>query len=107
MAVGPRQLKPTMMMLLCLSTASWAETGDDALPPPPAPQSLNDEAVFQLGLIVNHYDTGQVVPVSQRNGEFWISSADLLRAGAVHERGAEERLVVRAGDPAVHDVDAV
>ncbi|MEG1212449.1 MAG: fimbria/pilus outer membrane usher protein [Leclercia sp.] len=81
MAVGARQLKPSMLILLCVSSASWAETGDDLLPPPPAPQSMNDEAVFQLALILNHYDTGLVVPVTRRNGEYLVASADLLRAG--------------------------
>ena len=66
MAVGPRQLKPSMLILLCVSSASWADPGDDMLPPPPVPQSVNDEAVFQLALIVNHYDTGLVVPVTRR-----------------------------------------
>ena len=81
MAVGARQLKPLMGILLCVSTASWAESGDDMLPPPPAPQSVNDEAVFQLALVVNHYDTGLVVPVTRRSGDYWLGSADLLRAG--------------------------
>jgi len=70
MAVGPRQLKPSMLILLCVSSASWADPGDDMLPPPPVPQSVNDEAVFQLALIVNHYDTGLVVPVTRRQAEY-------------------------------------
>lgn len=81
MAVGTRQLKTIMSILLCISTSTWAESGDDALPPPPDARALNDEAVFQLALIINHYDTGQVVPVTQRNGTYFVSSADLLRAG--------------------------
>lgn len=81
MAVDARQLKPAMMLLLCVSTTTWADPGDDSLPPPPQAQAVNDEAVFQLALVLNHYDTGLVVPVTQRNGAFFISSADLLRAG--------------------------
>lgn len=81
MAVDARQLKPTMMILLCVSTSVWAEPGDDSLPPPPEAQAINSEAVFQLSLVLNHYDTGLVVPVTQREGAFYISSADLLRAG--------------------------
>lgn len=80
MAVDARQLKPTMMILLCVSTSVWAEPGDDSLPPPPEAQAINSEAVFQLSLVLNHYDTGLVVPVTQREGAFYISSADLLRA---------------------------
>ena len=30
---------------------------------------------------MNHYDTGLVVPVTQRKGAYFVSSADLLRAG--------------------------
>lgn len=81
MAVDARQLKPAMMILLCVSSATWAESGDDSLPPPPQAQAIHDEAVFQLALVLNHYDTGLVVPVTQRKGAFFISSADLLRAG--------------------------
>lgn len=81
MAVDARQLKPAMMILLCVSTSTWAEPGDDSLPPPPQAQALNGEAVFQLSIVLNHYDTGMVVPVTQREGAFFISSADLLRAG--------------------------
>ncbi|QPJ98846.1 fimbrial biogenesis outer membrane usher protein [Enterobacter mori] len=81
MAVDARQLKPLMMILLCVSTRSWAEPGDDRLPPPPDAQAINSEAVFQLAIVLNHYDTGLVVPVTQRSGAFFISSADLLRAG--------------------------
>ena len=81
MAVDARQLKPAMMILLCVSTSTWAEPGDDSLPPPPQAQAINGEAVFQLALVLNHYDTGLVVPVTQRDGAYYISSADLLRAG--------------------------
>lgn len=86
MAVDPRQLKPAMMILLCVSTSTWAEPGDDSLPPPPEARSVNDEAIFQLALVLNHYDTGLVVPVTQRSGAYFISSADLLRAGLPPER---------------------
>ena len=67
MAVDARQLKPLMMILLCVSTRSWAEPGDDRLPPPPDAQAINSEAVFQLAIVLNHYDTGLVVPVTQRD----------------------------------------
>ena len=81
MAIDARQLKPAMMILLCVSTSAFAETGDDSLPPPPDARTMNGEAVFQLVLVLNHYDTGLVVPVTQREGAWFISGADLLRAG--------------------------
>ena len=67
MAIDARQLKPAMMILLCVSTSAFAETGDDSLPPPDA-RTMNGEAVFQLAPVLNHYDTGLVVPVTQREG---------------------------------------
>lgn len=91
MAVDARKLKPAMMILLCVSSATLAEPGDDSLPPPPQAQAINDEAVFQLALVVNHYDTGLVVPVTQRKGAFFISSADLLRAGLPRRMFLPER----------------
>ncbi|MEG5441477.1 fimbria/pilus outer membrane usher protein [Enterobacter hormaechei] len=84
MAIDARQLKPAMMILLCVSTSAFAETGDDSLPPPDA-RTMNGEAVFQLALVLNHYDTGLVVPVTQREGAWFISGADLLRAGLPQE----------------------
>ena len=81
MAIDARQLKPAMMILLCVSTSAFAETGDDSLPPPPDARTMNGEAVFQLAPVLNHYDTGLVVPVTQREGARFISGADLLRAG--------------------------
>ncbi|MEX7692340.1 fimbria/pilus outer membrane usher protein [Enterobacter hormaechei] len=85
MAIDARQLKPAMMILLCVSTSAFAETGDDSLPPPPDARTMNGEAVFQLALVLNHYDTGLVVPVTQREGAWFISGADLLRAGLPQE----------------------
>ncbi len=85
MAIDARQLKPAMMILLCVSTSAFAETGDDSLPPPPDARTMNGEAVFQLAPVLNHYDTGLVVPVTQREGARFISGADLLRAGLPQE----------------------
>lgn len=45
MAIDARQLKPAMMILLCVSTSAFAETGDDSLPPPPDARTMNSEAV--------------------------------------------------------------
>jgi fimbrial chaperone protein len=36
--------------------------------PLPAARAINQQAVFHLALIVNHYDTQRVVPVMQRAG---------------------------------------
>ncbi len=86
MAIDARQLKPAMMILLCVSTSAFAETGDDSLPPPPDARTMNGEAVFQLALVLNHYDTGLVVPVTQREG------ACLFRARICSAPGCRPRM---------------
>ncbi len=86
MAVDARKLKMAMMILLCITPRSWAGPGDDSLPPPPQAQTMHHDAVYQLALVLNHYDSGLVVPVTRRDGAFFISSADLLRAGLPPEQ---------------------
>jgi outer membrane usher protein len=83
MAVRPGQLTrllPMAMLLSSLSFGAYADDGDDALPPPRAPEA-DAAAVFHLSLVFNQWDSGQVVPVTRRNGQFFIASADLQRAG--------------------------
>lgn len=82
MVVWSRQLSGVVMTaLLTTSGLCRAESGDDALPPPPDAQAIDRPAVFHLALIVNHYDTQQVVPVTRRAGDFFVASADLQHAG--------------------------
>lgn len=82
MAVWSRQLSGVVMTALLASPSLCrAESGDDSLPPPPDARAMNTDAVFHLALIVNHYDTQQVVPVTRRQGDFYVASADLQRAG--------------------------
>jgi outer membrane usher protein len=82
MAVRRRQLtKLAMCILLTSSGLCRAESGDDLLPPPPDARTINQQSVYQLGLIINHYDTQTVVPVTQRDNHWFVASADLQRAG--------------------------
>ncbi|XUA20758.1 fimbria/pilus outer membrane usher protein [Citrobacter sp. OP27] len=82
MAVCAGQLtKLAMCILLTSSGLCRAESGDDLLPPPPDAHEINQQSVYQLGLIINHYDTETVVPVTQRDNHWFIASADLQRAG--------------------------
>lgn len=82
MVVWSRPLSGLLMTtFLITSGICRAESGDDALPPPPDARAINQQAVFHLALIVNHYDTQRVVPVMQRAGEFYVSRDDLLQAG--------------------------
>ena len=71
MVVWSRPLSGLLMTtFLITSGICRAESGDDALPPPPDARAIDQQAVFHLALIVNHYDTQRVVPVTQRAGEF-------------------------------------
>ncbi|MGP3593351.1 fimbria/pilus outer membrane usher protein [Vagococcus sp. WN89Y] len=72
--------------ILILSGSAWAQQGDDGLPPPPDARAMNDQAEFHLGLVLNHYDTQLVVPVTRRQDAYFVNSADLLRAGLPPER---------------------
>lgn len=82
MAVSARQLTvPAMLLQLTSATSGHAETGDDLLPPPPDVNAINAEAVYHLGLVVNYYDTEQVVPVTRRQDDYYIANADLQKAG--------------------------
>lgn len=81
MAVIRQVVFPAMLVLLGHSASVDAQEGDDSLPPPPDAQAINEQAVFHLTLVLNHYDTQQVVPVTRREGAYFVSSADLQRAG--------------------------
>lgn len=83
MAVCARQLivPAAMLLLLTSATSGHAETGDDSLPPPPDVSAINARAEYQLGLIINYYDTELVVPVTRRQDDFYVANADLQKAG--------------------------
>ncbi|QJT81296.1 fimbria/pilus outer membrane usher protein [Kosakonia sp. MUSA4] len=84
MAVVRRPLiLPVTVMLL--GSNAWAQQGDDVLPPPPDTRQLDQHQLFHLSLVINHYDTHLVVPVTQRRNDFYLSSADLLHAGILAE----------------------
>lgn len=80
MAVRSGQLILPVTLLLAGASA-WAQQGDDGLPPPPDARALDEQALFHLSLVINHYDTQRVVPVTRRQSAFFVSSADLLQAG--------------------------
>lgn len=75
------------MTLLAISLAfsssvvSRAAQHDDLLPPPPDARRINAEAVYHLSLVVNHYETNLVIPVTRRPDGYYISRADLQRGG--------------------------
>lgn len=82
MAVGRRQLKPLAMCLLLTSAGvTQADTGDDLLPPPPDARAIDAQASYQLGLVINHYDTRRVIAVVRKGDDWMVQSADLQQAG--------------------------
>lgn len=69
----------TLLLMTCGATV--AQDADDALPPPPDSRMATAPAVYHLALVINHYDTQQVVPVTVQPGHYVVSSANLQRAG--------------------------
>lgn len=82
--------------MMLLGSTAWAQQGDDGLPPPPDAQAINAQAVFHLDLVLNHYDTQLVVPVTRRQNDFFVNSADLLRAGLPPEQVPQGEVNVSA-----------
>jgi outer membrane usher protein len=78
MALRTGQLSSLMLLTFVTSaTAVNAQEADDALPPPPDASAVNARSLYHLALVINHYDTRQVLPVVQREGNYFMSSADL------------------------------
>ncbi|WP_058968754.1 fimbria/pilus outer membrane usher protein [Type-D symbiont of Plautia stali] len=72
--------------VLCLSPlTSGAETFSE-LPPPPAMENNASGQQYMLELVVNQSDRGDIVPVERKNGDFWVRSGDLQRAGIPAEK---------------------
>lgn len=79
---------PLSLMLLghpVLAQSAPAQQTEDGLPPPPEAQAINQQVTFHLSLVLNYYDTQQVVPVVRRQNDFYVSHADLLNAGLAAE----------------------
>ncbi|POP44985.1 fimbrial assembly protein [Superficieibacter electus] len=82
MARRTGQLSSLMLLTFVTSAGTVnAMEVDDSLPPPPDATAINAQSLYHLALVINHYDTRQVVPVAQRQGNYYIASADLQRAG--------------------------
>ena len=84
------------MLILSLPLSSHGAQQDDALPPPPDADALNSSAMFHLSLVFNQWDSGLVVPVTQRNGQFFVSRADLQRAGLPGDKFTTDEVNVSA-----------
>lgn len=84
------------MLLVSLPLCSMAAPEDDALPAPPEAQTLDQSVLFHLSLVFNQWDSGRVVPVTQRNGQFFVSRADLQRAGLPGDKFTSDEVNVSA-----------
>ncbi len=84
------------MLLVSLPLCSMAAPEDDALPAPPETQTLDQSVLFHLSLVFNQWDSGRVVPVTQRNGQFFVSRADLQRAGLPGDKFTSDEVNVSA-----------
>lgn len=79
---GAALKRASLMLVLCFwISAGHAQQDDDLLPPPPDARAINQQGVYHLALVINHYETGLVIPVQRRDGHLWASSADLQRGG--------------------------
>ncbi|WBM72284.1 fimbria/pilus outer membrane usher protein [Buttiauxella sp. WJP83] len=98
MAIFPGQLSrlPVAILFFSLPLGSHAAQEDDVLPPPPDAQTLNPSAPFHLSLVFNQWDSGVVVPVTQRSGQFFVSRADLQRAGLPGDKFSHDEVNVSA-----------
>jgi len=63
----------------CLAIVHHAEAGD--LPPPPSGMEAVADAQLFLELVVNQMNTGRVVAVEQRNGQFFVPASALRDTG--------------------------
>lgn len=76
----PCALAVTSALCCLIPLISSAETFSE-LPPPPALQNNAAGQQYMLELIINQGEQGNIVPVEQKNGDFWLRRGDLERAG--------------------------
>lgn len=67
--------------LCCLTPLMGSAETFSELPPPPALQNNAAGQQYMLELIINQGEQGNIVPVEQKNGDFWLRRGDLERAG--------------------------
>ncbi|WP_205298917.1 fimbria/pilus outer membrane usher protein [Candidatus Pantoea communis] len=80
-------------VLCLLPQISSAETFSE-LPPPPALENNASGQQYMLELVVNQNARGDIVPVERKNGDFWLRSGDLKRAGIPAEKLQGEQIDV-------------
>lgn len=91
MKLTPPPCALAVTSVLCFSPLSSAETFSE-LPPPPAVSHSASGQQYMLELVVNQRERGEIVPVERRDGEFWLRSGDLQRAGIPAAKLAGEQV---------------
>ncbi|KJV50102.1 fimbrial assembly protein [Pantoea sp. BL1] len=91
-SLHPCTLAVTSVLCL-LPQISSAETFSE-LPPPPALENNASGQQYMLELVVNQNARGDIVPVERKNGDFWLRSGDLQRAGIPAEKLQGEQIDV-------------
>ncbi|QBY41592.1 fimbria/pilus outer membrane usher protein [Arsenophonus nasoniae] len=87
----------TLLMTLSLPLVSIAANNSwTELPPPPSGKIKPQNLQYRLELVVNKYATGIIAVVNERNGHFWLSAADLQKAGFPASRLTQPQLDVSA-----------
>lgn len=78
-------IKPSLWILAVMMLEPVARANDGeiltSLPPPPTAASAEQALTYQLELVINQYATGEVVPVTFRQGQYFIAASDLQQAG--------------------------
>ncbi|MBW7984429.1 fimbria/pilus outer membrane usher protein [Enterobacillus tribolii] len=73
---------PALLILVFAPLSDGAADERSAeLPPPPGAESVAQEIQYRLELVINRRPSGQVVPVTEYQGRYRVSAADLRRAG--------------------------
>ncbi|OON41967.1 fimbrial assembly protein [Izhakiella australiensis] len=83
------------------SAETWS-----SLPPPPSAAPVSEQnQQYMLGLVVNEYDSNQIVQVTFRNGHYILRAADLIQAGIAsrHLDGADVDVSATSGMQAHYD----
>ncbi len=94
MKFTPHPCALAVASVLCISPMSSSAETFSELPPPPALESNATSQQYMLELVVNQAARGDIVPVERRNGEFWLRSGDLQRAGIPAEKLQGQQIAV-------------